>query len=86
MKTMAVIALCAVLGACAARPVVPVVRNVYVYQPIPKALLQACPGADWSKVKTWRDIAVAAEVEKSARAVCALEIQKIGSLQVPPPQ
>lgn len=69
------------LAACASAPPVTVIQRVPQYVQIPPALLQACPGADWSKVQTWRDLAVAASVEKAARAKCAAEIEAIGKLK-----
>lgn len=68
------------LGACATQPPVTVIQRVPQYIAIPRALLQACPGADWSRVHTWRDVAVAATVEQAARAKCAAEIAAIAKL------
>lgn len=74
--------LCALLlGACATQPPVTVIQRVPQYIAIPPALLQACPGADWARVKTWRDVAIAATVEQAARAKCAAEIAAIAKLQ-----
>ena len=67
-------------SSCASPQTIYVPKPVYVYQPIPAALLNACPGADWSKVITWRDVAIAAQVEKSARASCQAEIDALAKL------
>lgn len=63
---------------------IPVPHDVYKYQPIPPALLRDCPGADWTKVVIWRDVATAAVTERAARQKCQDEIDGIRKLTPAP--